>query len=40
MVTMPCEWFEVPENNPGTLVSRLTSDAADLNKLTSTVTGI
>jgi len=37
MVTMPCEWFEEPENNPGTLVSSLTSDAADLNKLTSTV---
>lgn len=37
---MPCEWFDQPENNPGTLASRLASDAAQLNSLTSSVIGV
>ena len=28
MVTIPCEWYDQPENNPGSLATRLTSDAA------------
>ena len=31
MLRMPGWWFDKPENNPGTLVARLSSDAAIMN---------
>jgi len=37
---MPIGWFDLPENAPGALCSKLAKDATLINSLTSTVVGI
>ena len=37
MLRMPASWFDIPNNNPGTLVTRLAADASTVNSLTSNV---
>lgn len=37
---MPIEWFDKPQNNPGSLAARLASDCSLINGLTSTIIGI
>lgn len=37
---MPVAYFDVPKNNPGTLASRLASDASLVNQLVTAVVGI
>lgn len=37
---MPIGWFDLPENAPGALCSKLAKDAALINSLTSTVVGV
>eukprot|EP01006_Ploeotia_vitrea_P050286 TRINITY_DN67439_c0_g1_i2.p1 TRINITY_DN67439_c0_g1~~TRINITY_DN67439_c0_g1_i2.p1 ORF type:complete len:252 (+),score=-23.54 TRINITY_DN67439_c0_g1_i2:82-837(+) len=40
IIRMPAGWFDVPENNAGTLAVRLASDAKLVNALTSNIIGI
>lgn len=40
MLKMPVGWFDLPSNNPGSLSSRLASDALLINSLTSNVVSI
>jgi ATP-binding cassette subfamily B (MDR/TAP) protein 1 len=37
---MPISYFDIPKNNAGTLTSRLSVDAKQINGLTSTVLGV
>ncbi len=40
MLKMPIGWFDLTTNNPGSLSSRLATDAHLLNSLTSNVVSI
>ena len=37
---MPMSWYDRPENSPGALVSKLSTDATKINMLTSSIFGI
>lgn len=37
---MPIPWFDVPNNNAGTLTARLSVDAEQVNSLTTTIISI
>lgn len=34
---MPVPWFDIPQNNAGTLTARLSVDAEQVNSLTTTI---
>jgi len=40
IMRMPISYFDIPENGPGGLSSRLAADAQKVNSLTSNVVGV